>query len=149
MNCTSVWQQLALLVSRDITRFFHFSLEIEFNALHFINYTIPRLCSTYAVATLSTLTALPWCHQSSKSVKSYSKKICLTLICCMFMNRFSTGSLFCTENTFRSIRSILIPIFRVFGLGIVKSGVARFITLYQNAKLDLLCEQMFGFLPNL
>ena len=31
---------------------FHFSLEIEFNALRFINYTIPRLCSTYAVATI-------------------------------------------------------------------------------------------------
>ena len=30
---------------------FHFSLEIEFNALRFINYTISRLCSTYAVAT--------------------------------------------------------------------------------------------------
>ena len=41
-----------LLVSRNIARFFHFSLEIEFNALRFINYTIPRLCSTYAVATL-------------------------------------------------------------------------------------------------
>ena len=32
--------------------FFHFFLEIEFNALRFINYTIPRLCSTYAVATI-------------------------------------------------------------------------------------------------
>ena len=32
--------------------FFHFSLEVEFNALLFINYTIPRLCSTYAVATI-------------------------------------------------------------------------------------------------
>ena len=31
---------------------FHFSLEIEFNALRFINYTIPRLCSTNAVATI-------------------------------------------------------------------------------------------------
>ena len=30
---------------------FHFSLEIEFNALRFINYPIPRLCSTYVVAT--------------------------------------------------------------------------------------------------
>ena len=37
---------------------FHFSLEIEFNALRFINYTIPRLCSTYAVATLAILTAV-------------------------------------------------------------------------------------------
>ena len=27
-------------------------LKTEFNALHFINYTIPRLCSTYAVATI-------------------------------------------------------------------------------------------------
>ena len=34
-----------------IARFFHFSLETEFNASRFINYTIPRLCSTYAVAT--------------------------------------------------------------------------------------------------
>ena len=33
-------------------RFFHFSLEIEFNAMRFINYTVPRLCSTYAVATI-------------------------------------------------------------------------------------------------
>ena len=32
---------------------FHFSLEIEFTALRFINYTIPMLCSTYAVATLA------------------------------------------------------------------------------------------------
>ena len=32
--------------------FFHFSSEIEFNALRFTNYTIPRLCSTYAVATI-------------------------------------------------------------------------------------------------
>ena len=47
-----MWQQLALFVSRSITRFFHFSLEIEFNALRFINYTIPRLCSIYVVATL-------------------------------------------------------------------------------------------------
>ena len=39
-------------VTRNIARFFHFSLEIEFNALRFINYTIPRLCSIYAVATL-------------------------------------------------------------------------------------------------
>ena len=49
---TAVWQQLALFVSHNIARFFHFYLEIEFNALRFINYTIPRLCSTYAVATL-------------------------------------------------------------------------------------------------
>ena len=35
-----------------IVRFFHFSLEIEFNALRFISYTIPRLCSTYAVAAI-------------------------------------------------------------------------------------------------
>ena len=34
------------------SQIFHFSLEIEFNALRFINYTIPRLCSTYAVASL-------------------------------------------------------------------------------------------------
>ena len=33
---------------------FHFSLEIEFNTLYFINYTIPRLCSTYTMATLCT-----------------------------------------------------------------------------------------------
>ena len=39
-------------MSRNIARFFHFSLETELNALHFINYTIPRLCSTYAVATI-------------------------------------------------------------------------------------------------
>ena len=31
---------------------FHFSLEIEFNAMRFINYTIPRLRLTYAVATI-------------------------------------------------------------------------------------------------
>ena len=34
------------------SQIFHFSLEIEFNALRFINYTIPRPCSTYAVATI-------------------------------------------------------------------------------------------------
>ena len=34
------------------SQIFHFSLETEFNALRFINYTIPRLCSTYAVATI-------------------------------------------------------------------------------------------------
>ena len=39
-------------MSRNIARFFHLSLEIEFNALRFINYTIPRLCSTYVVATI-------------------------------------------------------------------------------------------------
>ena len=39
-------------MSRNIARFFHFSLETEFNALPFINYTIPRLCSTYAMATI-------------------------------------------------------------------------------------------------
>ena len=39
-------------MSRNIARFFHFSLEIEFNALRFINYTVPRLCSAYAGATL-------------------------------------------------------------------------------------------------
>ena len=31
---------------------FNVSSETEFNALRFINYTIPRLCSTYAVATI-------------------------------------------------------------------------------------------------
>ena len=41
-------------MSRNIARFFHFSSEIEFNALRFINYTIPRLRSTYAVATIVT-----------------------------------------------------------------------------------------------
>ena len=30
---------------------FSLSLEIKFNALRFINYTIPRLCSTYVAAT--------------------------------------------------------------------------------------------------
>ena len=35
------------------SQFFHFSLQIEFNALRFINYTIRRLCSTYVVATLA------------------------------------------------------------------------------------------------
>ena len=39
-------------MSRNIARFFHFSIESEFNALRFINYTIPRLCSTNAVATI-------------------------------------------------------------------------------------------------
>ena len=39
-------------MSHNIARFLHFSLEIEFNALRFVNYTIARLCSTYAVATL-------------------------------------------------------------------------------------------------
>ena len=33
------------------SQIFSLSLEIEFNALCFINYTIPRLCSSYAVAT--------------------------------------------------------------------------------------------------
>ena len=39
-------------VSRSIARFFHFSLEIEFSAMRFTNYTIPRLHSTYAVANI-------------------------------------------------------------------------------------------------
>ena len=30
-----------------------FFLEIEFNKMRFINYTIPRLCSTYAVAAIA------------------------------------------------------------------------------------------------
>ena len=37
------------------SQIFHFSLEIEFNALRFINYTISRLCSAYAVATSDVL----------------------------------------------------------------------------------------------
>ena len=37
------------------SQIFHFSLEIEFNALHFISYTIPRLSSSYAVATIKTV----------------------------------------------------------------------------------------------
>ena len=37
------------------SQFFHFSLEIEFNALRFMNYTIPRLSSTYALATIKRL----------------------------------------------------------------------------------------------
>ena len=41
------------------SQIFHFSLETEFNALRFINYTIPRLCSTYAVATIAPLSGLP------------------------------------------------------------------------------------------
>ena len=47
-------------MSRNIARFFHFSLEFEFNALHFINYTIPWLCSTYAVATITMHVNLRW-----------------------------------------------------------------------------------------
>ena len=39
-------------LNRNTARFFSLFLEIEFNALRFINDTIPRLCSTYAVATL-------------------------------------------------------------------------------------------------
>ena len=39
---------------------FSLSLEIEFNALRFINYTSPRLCSTYAVATVDNLTRIPY-----------------------------------------------------------------------------------------
>ena len=39
-------------MSCNIARFFHFSLETEFNALRFIDYTIPRLCSTNAVAAI-------------------------------------------------------------------------------------------------
>ena len=39
------------------SQIFHCSLEIEINALRFINYTIPRLCSTYAVATLDVMKA--------------------------------------------------------------------------------------------
>ena len=64
----------AFRVTQHSQIFFHFSLEIEFNALRFINYRIPRLCSTYAVATmkrkftlvkdqlaaLSNLALLPW-----------------------------------------------------------------------------------------
>ena len=34
------------------SQIFHFSLDIEFNALRFVNYTVPKFCSTYAVATL-------------------------------------------------------------------------------------------------
>ena len=37
----------------QLARFFHFSSETEFNTLRLINYTIPRLCSTYAVATIA------------------------------------------------------------------------------------------------
>ena len=37
----------------NIASFCPFSLETEFNALHFINYTIPGLCSIYAVATIA------------------------------------------------------------------------------------------------
>ena len=44
------------------SQIFHFSLEIEFNALRFINYTIPSLCSTYAVATIGVLLLIGyWC----------------------------------------------------------------------------------------
>ena len=43
----------AFRVTQHSQIFFHFSLEIEFNALRFINYTIPRLCSVYAVATIA------------------------------------------------------------------------------------------------
>ena len=42
----------AFRVTQHSQIFFHFSSEIEFNALRFINYIIPRLCSTYTVATL-------------------------------------------------------------------------------------------------
>ena len=34
------------------SQIFHFSLETEFNVLRFINYTIPRLYSTYAAAAI-------------------------------------------------------------------------------------------------
>ena len=33
---------------------------MEFNALRFINYTIPRLCSTHVVATLDKLKMTGW-----------------------------------------------------------------------------------------
>ena len=44
---------ISAFVSHNIARFFHISLQIEFNALRFIIYTISRICSTYAMATLS------------------------------------------------------------------------------------------------
>ena len=45
----------AFRVTQHSQIFFHFSLEIEFNALRFINYTVPRLCLTYAVATIQVI----------------------------------------------------------------------------------------------
>ena len=62
---------ISALVSRNIARFVHFSLETEFNALRFINYTIPRLCSNYTMATIAVQGN---CGQS-KPVKRY--KDCL------------------------------------------------------------------------
>ena len=67
----------AFRVTQHIARFFHFSLEVESNALRFINYTIPRLCSNYAVATIKKLETLrgqsfkrfwrPWNHEYGES----------------------------------------------------------------------------------
>ena len=63
-------------MSRNIARFFHFSLEIEFNALGFINYTIPRLCSIYAVATI-TITIV---SQPSKCLKFTTfREVCFVI----------------------------------------------------------------------
>ena len=57
--------------TRNIARFFHFSLEIGFNPLRFINYTIPRLCLTYAVATLAKRHAVcARVHHCSKKTRS-------------------------------------------------------------------------------
>ena len=49
INCCMA--AISFFVPRNIARCFHFSLEIELNALRFINYTIPRIRSTYVVAT--------------------------------------------------------------------------------------------------
>ena len=52
---------LALSMSRNIATFFHVSLEIEFNALCFINYSITSLCSTYVVAAIGVATCFLQC----------------------------------------------------------------------------------------
>ena len=43
-----------LFVSRSMATTFHVSLETEFNAVRFINYTILRLCSAFTVYSIVT-----------------------------------------------------------------------------------------------
>ena len=42
------------------------ALETEFNALRFISYTIPRLCSTYAIATIEIFIEMIKLHSDKK-----------------------------------------------------------------------------------
>ena len=62
INVVYMWY-LVLIVSRGMSAISTVCLEIEFNAVRFINYRILRLCSTFTVQSIVWRSVLNWIYR--------------------------------------------------------------------------------------